>query len=59
MKDWLEEIPDRSVAGLSIDGSYIKCYVCKTGRSLGMTNMRHMYTIGSWKTYLGKVGHKK
>ena len=59
MKDWLEEIPDRSVAGLSIDGPHIKCDVCKTGRSLGMINMRHMYDIGAWKTHLGTVGHKK
>ena len=27
MKGWPEEIPDRSVAGLSIDGSHIKCDV--------------------------------
>ena len=27
MKGWPEEIPDRSVDGLSIDGSYIKCNV--------------------------------
>ena len=27
MKEWPEEIPDRSVAGLSIDGSHIKCDV--------------------------------
>ena len=40
MKGCLEEIPDRSVAGLSIDGSHIKRNVFKSGRSLGMVNMR-------------------
>ena len=58
MKGWPEEIPEISVASLSIDGSHIKCDVCKTGRSLVMINMRHPYAIGSWKTHLGMAGHK-
>ena len=41
IKDWPEEISDRRVSGLSIDGSNIKCDFCNTGRSLGMINMRH------------------
>ena len=41
MKGWPEEIPDRSVAGLSIDVSHIKCDVCKTGRSLVLSIPAH------------------
>ena len=59
MKGWPEEIPDRSVVGLSIYGSHIKFYVCKTGRSLGMINMRHPYDIGACKAHLGTTGHKE
>ena len=59
MKGWLEEIPYRSVAGLSIDGSHIKRNVFKSGRSLGMVNMRHQYAIGAWKTHIGAAGHKE
>ena len=59
MKVWPEEIPDRNVSGLSFDGSHIKCDVYKTGRSLGIINMRHPYTIGAWKTCLGTAGHKE
>ena len=59
MKGWLEEIPNRSVPGLSIDGSHIKCDVCKTDRSLGMINTRHLYAIGAWKTHIGTEGHKE
>ena len=59
MKGWPEEIPDRSVAGLSIDVSHIKCDVCKTGRSLGMINIIHPYNIGARKTHLGKTGPKE
>ena len=58
MKGCPEEIPDRSVDGLSIDGSHIKYDVCKTGRSLGMINARHPYAIGAWKTHIGTAGHK-
>ena len=58
MKGWPEEIPDRSVAGVSIDGSHIKCDVCKTGGSLGMINMRHPYAIGACKTHIDTAGHK-
>ena len=42
MKGWTEEIPDKSVAGLSIDGSHIKCDVWNTGRYLGMIIMKHL-----------------
>ena len=59
MKGWPEEIPDRSVAGLSIDGSHIKCDVCKTGRSLDVINMRHTYAIGAWNTHISTAGHKE
>ena len=59
MKGWPEEIIDRSVPGLSIDGSHIKCDVYKTVRSLGMNNTRHLYAIGAWKTHLGTAGHKE
>ena len=59
MKGWPEEIPDRSVAGLSIDGSHIKFDVWKTGRSLGMINMRHLYAIGARKNHLDTAGHKE
>ena len=58
MKGWPEEIIDISVAGLSIDGSHIKCDVYKTDRSLGIINMRKPYAIGAWKTHLGTAGHK-
>ena len=59
MKGWPEEIPDRSVSGLSVDRSHIKCDVCNTGRSLGIINMTHPYTIGAWKTHIGTAGHKE
>ena len=59
MKGRPEEIPDRSVYGLSIDVSHIKCDFFKTGRSLGVINMRHMYAIRSWKTHLGTAENKE
>ena len=59
MKVWQEEIPDRSVDGLSIDGSRIKFYVYKTDRSLGVINMQHPYDVGAWKAHLGTAGHKE
>ena len=59
MKGSPGEIPDRSVAGLSIDGSHTKFDVCNTGRSLGMINMRKPYIIGYCKTHLGTVRHKE
>ena len=46
IKGWPGEIPDRSVAGLSIDRLHIKFDFCKTGGYLGMINMRHLYAIG-------------
>ena len=59
MKGCMGEIPDISVASLSIDGIYIKCDVCKTGGSLGMINMRHPNAIRAWTNHLGTAGHKE
>ena len=59
MKGCPEEIPDRSVAGLSIDGLHIKIDVLKTLRSILMISMRHLYDIGAWKTHIGTAGHKE
>ena len=59
MKGWTEEITYRSVAGLSIYGSHIKCDVFNTDRSLGMINMRHPYAIEACKNHLDTAGHKE
>ena len=59
MNGWPEEIPDRNVASLSIDGSHTKFDVCNIGRPIGIINMRNPYAIVAFKTHLGTAGHKK